>query len=223
MQKHIDEIVKSYAEDDYVLDVALYVRVSTASQHTENQIWELKEICSRNRWNIVEIYDETASGVLGANHKNRTELKRLLDDAGRKKFDKVVVWSVDRIGRSMKHLVNVLSQLKDIGCDIYSYKQSIDTSTTMGSSFFHMIGIFAELENNMRKERQKIGIRRALDNGAKFGRKSIMTDKLVQSVVNLRNQGQSIRKIASALKISTGTVQNACAKMVVKNAVRESA
>ena len=223
MQKHIDEIVKSYAEDDYVLDVALYVRVSTASQHTENQIWELKEICSRNRWNIVEIYDETASGVLGVNHKNRTELKRLLDDAGRKKFDKVVVWSVDRIGRSMKHLVNVLSQLKDIGCDIYSYKQSIDTSTTMGSSFFHMVGIFAELENNMRAERQKIGIRRALDNGAKFGRKSIMTDKLVQSVVNLRNQGQSIRKIASALKISTGTVQNACAKMVVKNAVRESA
>ena len=223
MKKHIDEIVSSYAEDDYVLDVALYVRVSTASQHTENQIWELKEICSRNRWNIVEIYDETASGVLGVNHKNRTELKRLLDDAGRKKFDKVVVWSVDRIGRSMKHLVNVLSQLKDIGCDIYSYKQSIDTSTTMGSSFFHMIGIFAELENNMRKERQKIGIRRALDNGAKFGRKSIMTDKLVQSVVNLRNQGQSIRKIASALKISTGTVQNACAKMVVKNAVRESA
>ncbi len=203
------------------MKVAIYVRVSTQHQTTENQLVELHEVCDRNDWEIVEEYNETISGTKGINE--RTELNRLLIDAGRKKFDKVVVWSVDRVGRSMKHLVTVLSQLKDLGCDIYSYKQAIDTSTTMGSSFFHMVGIFAELENNMRKERQKIGIRRALDNGAKFGRKSIMTDKLVKSVVDLRNQGQSIRKIASALKISTGTVQNACAKMVVKNAVRESA
>ena len=210
MKKHIDEIVKSYAEDDYVLDVALYVRVSTASQHTENQIWELKEICSRNRWNIVEIYDETASGVLGANHKNRTELKRLLDDAGRKKFDKVVVWSVDRIGRSMKHLVNVLSQLKDIGCDIYSYKQSIDTSTTMGSSFFHMIGIFAELENNMRAERQRIGIKRALENGAKFGRKTKLDKATISTISDMRKQGQSIRKIAKQVNLGIATVHKVC-------------
>ena len=203
------------------MKVAIYVRVSTQHQTTENQLVELHEVCDRNDWEIVEEYNETISGTKGINE--RTELNRLLIDAGRKKFDKVVVWSVDRVGRSMKHLVTVLSQLKDLGCDIYSYKQAIDTSTTMGSSFFHMVGIFAELENNMRAERQRIGIKRALENGAKFGRKSIMTDKLVQSVVNLRNQGQSIRKIASALKISTGTVQNACAKMVVKNAVRESA
>ena len=199
-QKHID---------DYVLDVALYVRVSTSSQHTENQIWELKEICSRNRWNIVEIYDETASGVLGANHKNRTELKRLLDDAGRKKFDKVVVWSVDRIGRSMKHLVNVLSQLKDIGCDIYSYKQAIDTSTTMGSSFFHMVGIFAELENNMRAERQKIGIRRALENGAKFGRKTKLTDDKLREITRLRETGLSYNKISKEVGLGHATVYKA--------------
>ncbi len=203
------------------MKVAIYVRVSTQHQTTENQLVELHEVCDRNDWEIVEEYNETISGTKGINE--RTELNRLLIDAGRKKFDKVVVWSVDRVGRSMKHLVTVLSQLKDLGCDIYSYKQAIDTSTTMGSSFFHMVGIFAELENNMRAERQRIGIKRALENGAKFGRKSIMTDKLVKSVVDLRNQGQSIRKIASALKISTGTVQNACAKMVVKNAVRESA
>ena len=119
----------------------------------------------------------------------------------------MVVWSVDRVGRSMKHLVTVLSQLKDLGCDIYSYKQAIDTSTTMGSSFFHMVVIFAELENNMRIERQKIGIRRALENGAKFGRKSIMTDKLVQSVVDLRRRGLSMRGIATELDVSTTIVQ----------------
>ena len=225
MKKHIERMVKSYAEDDVledsVLDVAVYVRVSTSGQTTENQLIELTEVCERNKWHITNVYNETVSGTKGVDE--RAELNRLMQDASRKKFSKVVVWSVDRVGRSMKHLVTVLSQLKDLGCDIYSYKQAIDTSTTMGSSFFHMVGIFAELENNMRKERQKIGIRRALDNGAKFGRKSIMTDKLVQSVVDLRNQGQSIRKIASVLKISTGTVQNACAKMVVKNTVRESA
>jgi len=209
-------MVKSYREDDeldFVLDIALYVRVSTSSQHTENQIYELKEICKRNRWNIVEIYDETISGTKGVNE--RAELNRMLEDATRKKFSKIVVWSVDRLSRSMKSLVNVLSQLKDIDCDIYSYQQGIDTSTTMGSSFFHMIGIFSELENNIRKERQSIGIKRALENGAKFGRKSIMSDKLVKSVVDLRNQGLSMRKIATELDISTFVVQKSLKTSVI--------
>ena len=187
------------------MKVAIYVRVSTQHQTTENQLVELHEVCDRNDWEIVEEYNETISGTKGINE--RTELNRLLIDAGRKKFDKVVVWSVDRVGRSMKHLVTVLSQLKDLGCDIYSYKQAIDTSTTMGSSFFHMVGIFAELENNMRAERQKIGIKRAIDNGAKFGRKSIMTDKLVQSVIDLRRKGLSMRGIATELDVSTTVVQ----------------
>ena len=209
MNKHIERMVKSYAEDDVledtVLDVAVYVRVSTSGQTTENQLIELTEVCERNKWHITNIYNETISGTKRVDE--RVELNRMLQDASRKKFTKVVVWSVDRVGRSMKHLVTVLSQLKDLGCDIYSYKQAIDTSTTMGSSFFHMVGIFAELENNMRAERQKIGIRRALDNGAKFGRKSIMTDKLVQSVVDLRRRGLSMRGIATELDVSTTIVQ----------------
>jgi len=209
MKKHIERMVKSYEDDDAledtVLDVAVYVRVSTSGQTTENQLIELSEVCDRNKWHITNVYNETISGTKGVDE--RAELNRLLQDASRKKFSKVVVWSVDRVGRSMKHLVTVLSQLKDLGCDIYSYKQAIDTSTTMGSSFFHIVGIFAELENNMRAERQKIGIRRALDNGAKFGRKSIMTDKLVQSVIDLRRKGLSMRGIATKLDVSTTVVQ----------------
>ena len=212
MNKHIEQMVKSYADDelgytldDAVLDVAVYVRVSTSGQTTENQLIELVEVCDRNKWHITNVYNETVSGTKGVDE--RAELNRLMQDASRKKFSKVVVWSVDRVGRSMKHLVTVLSQLKDLGCDIYSYKQAIDTSTTMGSSFFHMVGIFAELENNMRAERQKIGIRRALENGAKFGRKSIMTDALVQSVVDLRRKGLSMRGVATELNVSTTIVQ----------------
>jgi DNA invertase Pin-like site-specific DNA recombinase len=140
--------------------VAMYVRVSTQQQTTENQLLELYEVCERNDWTVVDEYNETVSGTKGVSE--RSELHRMLKDASRKKFDKVVVWSVDRVGRSMKHLVSVLSQLKDLDVDIYSYKQGIDTSTTMGSSFFHMVGIFSELENNMRRERQVIGIKRAL-------------------------------------------------------------
>ena len=218
MNKHIEQIVKSYVEDDYVLedavlDVAIYVRVSTSSQTTENQLIELAEVCERNKWHITNVYNETISGTKGVDE--RDELNRMMQDASRKKFDKIVVWSVDRLGRSMKHLVNVLSQMKDVGVDVYSYKQGIDTSTTMGSSFFHMVGIFAELENNMRKERQKIGIRRALDNGAKFGRKSIMTDELVQSVVDLRRKGLSMRGVATELNVSTTIVQKSLKQSVI--------
>ena len=214
VEKHIERMVDLQKDDlsenrpaDAVLDVAVYVRVSTSGQTTENQLIELSEVCERNKWHITNVYNETVSGTKGIDE--RAELNRMMQDASRKQFSKVVVWSVDRVGRSMKHLVTVLSQLKDLGCDIYSYKQAIDTSTTMGSSFFHMVGIFAELENNMRAERQKIGIRRALDNGAKFGRKSIMTDKLIKSVVRLRESSLSMRKIATQLDISTATVQKA--------------
>ena len=112
MNKHIEQIVKSYAEDDYVLedavlDVAIYVRVSTSSQTTENQLIELAEVCERNKWHITNVYNETISGTKGVDE--RAELNRLMQDASRKRFSKVVVWSVDRVGRSMKHLVNVLS------------------------------------------------------------------------------------------------------------------
>jgi DNA invertase Pin-like site-specific DNA recombinase len=213
MQNHIEKIVKSYENDEYVLDVAIYVRVSTASQTTENQLIELTEVCERNKWHITNIYNETISGTKSVDE--RAELNRMLQDASRKKFSKVVVWSVDRVGRSMKHLVTVLSQLQDLGCDIYSYKQAIDTSTTMGTSFFHMVGIFAELENNMRAERQKIGIRRSLENGAKFGRKTLITDKLVQKVVDLRHQGLSMRGIATELDVFTTIVQKSLKMSIV--------
>jgi len=129
-----------------------------------------------------------------------------MKDASRKKFDKIVVWSVDRLSRSMTHLVNVLSQMKDVGVDIYSYKQGIDTSTTMGSSFFQMVGIFAELENTMRKERQSIGIKRAKSQGVKFGRKDVVDEDIELRIVELRHKKKSIRYIAKDTGISVGRV-----------------
>ena len=103
------------------MNVAIYVRVSTQQQTTENQLLELYEVCERNDWTVVEEYNETVSGTKG--QSDREELNRMMIDASRRKFEKVVVWSVDRIGRDMKHLVSVLSQMKDLNVDLYSYKQ----------------------------------------------------------------------------------------------------
>jgi DNA invertase Pin-like site-specific DNA recombinase len=212
MKKHIERMVKSYVEDDAledtVLDVAIYVRVSTSSQTTENQLIELSEVCERNKWHITNVYNETISGTKGLDE--RAELNRMMLDASRKKFDKVVVWSVDRLGRSMKHLISVLSQLDDLGIDVFSFAQGIDTSTTFGKSMFQMVGIFAELENNMRAERQRIGIKRAIDNGAKFGRKTKLDEATISTISDMRKQGQSIRKIAKQVNLGIATVHKVC-------------
>ena len=195
------------------MKVAIYVRVSTIQQTTENQLLELYEVCERNDWSVVEEYNETVSGTKGVN--DRKELERMLKDASRKKFDKVVIWSVDRLGRSMKHLVSVLSQLKDLDVDIYSYKQGIDTSTTMGSSFFHMVGIFAELENNMRRERQIIGIKRALKDDIKFGRKDVVDEDKEYQIWQLRTICKSIRAIAKGVGISVGRTHKVCSSLSI--------
>ena len=195
------------------MKVAIMVRVSTIHQTTENQLLELYEVCERNDWSVVEEYNETVSGTKGVN--DRKELERMLKDASRKKFDKLVIWSVDRLGRSMKHLVSVLSQLKDLDIDIYSYKQGIDTSTTMGSSFFHMVGIFAELENNMRRERQIVGIKRALKDGVKFGRKDVVDEDVEYEIMKLRQKGKSYRKIADRVGISHTRVAQQCKSMSI--------
>ena len=175
----------------------------------------LIDVCNRHKWQITEVYEETISGTKGVDE--RYELNRMMHDACLKKFDKVVVWSVDRLGRSMNHLVSVLSQLDELNVDVFSYVQGIDTSTQFGKSMFQMVGIFAELENNMRKERQSIGIKRALDNGAKFGRKSIMNDELIKKINNLREEGHSMRNIANECDVSTTIVQKA-----IKNTVRNT-
>jgi len=195
------------------MKIGVYVRASTQQQTTENQLLELYEVCERNDWTIVDEYNETVSGTKGVN--DRKELDRMLKDASRKKFQKVVVWSVDRVGRSMKHLVSVLSQLKDLDIDIYSYKQGIDTSTTMGSSFFHMVGIFAELENNMRRERQIVGIKRALKDGVKFGRKDVVDEDKEYQIWQLRTKGKSIRAIAKEVGISVGRTHKVCSSLSI--------
>ena len=183
--------------------VGVYLRVSTAQKQTTlNQRMELDEVCKRNDWNIVEYYDETISGTKSID--DRKELKRLLKDASSGLFDMVVVFSVCRVARSMKHLVSVMTHLDEVGCDIYSHQQGIRTDTSMGRMFFQIMGCLSEVENSIRLDRQLIGIKRAKSQGIKFGRPKIVDEDMELKIVELRHKGKSVRAIAKNVGISVG-------------------
>ena len=183
--------------------VGVYLRVSTSQKQTTlNQRMELEEVCKRNDWNIVEVYDETISGTKSID--DRKELKRMLKDASSKCFDMVVIFSACRIARSMKHLVSVMTHLDEVGCDIYSHQQGIRTDTRMGRMFFQLCGVMAEVENSIRLDRQKIGIKRAKSQGIKFGRPKVVDEEMELKIVELRHKGKSVRQIAKNVGISVG-------------------
>src|SRR6516164_5790868 len=127
---------------------AIYLRVSTSGQTTDNQRLELERVAQQRGWQIVGLYED--AGISGAKGRDkRPEFDRLLKDASRGKFDIVAAWSVDRLGRSLKDLVAFLSDLQATGRDLYLHQQSIDTSTPSGRAMFGMLGVFAEFERGM--------------------------------------------------------------------------
>ncbi|MEH6715446.1 recombinase family protein [Parasphingorhabdus flavimaris] len=193
---------------------ALYVRVSTDGQTTENQRRELKEVADKSGWKIVEIYED--AGISGAKGRDkRPAFNKLLQDATRRKFDMVAAWSVDRLGRSMPDLVGFLNELKALNIDLYLQQQALDTSTPAGRAFFQMLGIFAEFERSMIQERVKAGLARARAESPAVreakGKKAIGRPQLSQrkrrEIIHAREGGLSIRKTAASAKVSTATVQ----------------
>ena len=183
--------------------VGVYLRVSTSQKQTTlNQRIELEDVCRRNDWNIVEVYDETISGTKSID--DRKELKRMLKDASSKYFDMVVVFSVCRIARSLSHLTSVMTHLDEIGCDIYSHQQGIRTDTSMGRMFFQLCGVMSEVEMSIRRDRQMIGIKRAKSQGVKFGRPKVVDEDMELKIVELRHKGKSVRAIAKNVGISVG-------------------
>jgi DNA invertase Pin-like site-specific DNA recombinase len=183
--------------------VALYCRVSTAQQDDAAQHQELVALCERCGWTIVQTYRETVSGTKGIDH--RPELKKLLQAARRRQFQKVVVWSADRLARSMRHLVAVLGELHDVGVELFSYRQGVDTATPMGAMLWQFLGIFAEFEHGIRRERQALGIAKAKARGVRFGRPRVSVAKR-REILALREQGMGINKIARSLHVGTGSV-----------------
>ena len=187
------------------LKVALYLRVSTSNQTTENQRIDLEKVAINRGWHIVDTFrDDGISGVKG--RSERPALDRMLKDAVRGKFDLIAVWSIDRLGRSLQHLIETVNELQAVGVDLYMHQQAIDTTTPAGNLAFSIFGAFSEFERSLIRERVKAGLDRAKRNGTKLGRPSNLNPSVAAAITALRAKDHSIRKIAAHLRVGTGTV-----------------
>ncbi len=187
------------------MKVAIYARVSTNEQTTENQVRELTKWADRAGHEVVTIYDD--NGVSGAKGREyRKEFDKLLKGAVRREFDLVAAWSVDRLGRSLQDLVGFLQELHGAGVDLYLHQQALDTTTPGGKAMFQMMGVFAEFERSMISERVKSGLARAKSNGKILGRPKVSKQREAQ-IMKLREDGMGILRIGKELGVGTSTVQ----------------
>ena len=187
--------------------VAIYLRVSTAEQNTRNQRRDLKAAAERHGWSVADFYeDEGISGAKGRD--DRPGLDAMLKAVTRREFDMVAAWSVDRLGRSLTGLLDVLGELHANGVGLYLHQQGLDTTTPSGRAMFQMMGVFAEFERAIIRERVKAGIARARAEGVKLGRKSIEeTDaKKTSAIRALLARKTGIRRIARDLGVGVGTI-----------------
>ncbi|WFU44137.1 recombinase family protein [Bradyrhizobium sp. CB82] len=185
--------------------VGIYLRVSTNGQTTENQRRELEAVAARSGWEIVGIYED--AGISGAKGRDeRPGFDRLLKDATARKINMIAAWSVDRLGRSLQHLVGFLTDLRALGCNLYLHQQALDTSTPSGRAMFQMCGVFAEFERGMIRERVNAGLARARAKGTKLGRRPVKSAIEVR-IRELKAEGMGILKIGRTVGVGTSVVQ----------------
>ena len=185
--------------------VALYARVSTDGQTTENQLLELRAVAERNGWEITKEYvDHGISGSKG--RTERPELDAMLKASVRKEFDLIMSWSVDRLGRSLQHLLEFLTEIHSKNVDLYLHQQGIDTTTPAGKAMFQMLGVFSEFERSMIQERVKAGLERAKANGKTLGRPKV-SSKTEDAIRKHRGEGMGIKKTAKTVGVGVGVVQ----------------
>jgi DNA invertase Pin-like site-specific DNA recombinase len=197
--------------------IAIYARTSTADdQTTENQIRELQDVAQRHGWVIMKVYDD--NGISGSvPREQRPAMKALLRAVVRREIEMVAAWAVDRLGRSLIDLLGLLSELHAKKIDLYLHQQGLDTSTPAGKAMFQMLGVFAEFERAMIRDRVRSGIARARVTGTKsgkaIGRPAVPneTNERIRALV-LAGSG-SQREIAAQLGVSRGAVYRVCAEL----------
>ena len=187
------------------MKVAIYARVSTSDQTTENQVRELTDWADRAGHEVVTVYDD--NGVSGAKGREyRKEFDKLLKGAVRREFDLVAAWSVDRLGRSLQDLIGFLQDLHGAGVDLYLHQQALDTTTPRGKAMFQMMGVFAEFERSMISERVKAGLARTKAKGTKLGRPKT-SPQTERQIRKLRSKGMGMLAIGKELGVGTSVVQ----------------
>jgi DNA invertase Pin-like site-specific DNA recombinase len=182
--------------------VAVYLRVSTSGQTLATQKRDLSDAARRHGWKVVAIYSDKASGKSA----RRPGYDELMAGVGRRRFDMVAAWSVDRLGRSLHQLVAFLGELRAKSVDLYLHAQGIDTSTPGGAAMFQMLGVFAEFERAIIVERVKAGQARARAEGRSLGRPKVdgKRDAIARTLIS---SGAGIIKAAKAAGVGVSVAQ----------------
>jgi len=184
--------------------VAIYGRVSTVAQSSDIQLKECRLFAERSGYEIVHEYCDIISGTTSKDE--REALGRLLEDAFARKFDAVIVYSIDRLGRSLKNCLDILDTLREHRIQFISIKQQIDTGSSVGKLIFEIFASLASYERTQILERTALGRERARARGVRFGRPSKMNSSVTQAVRLLREKGAGIKEIAKSLQIGIGSV-----------------
>jgi DNA invertase Pin-like site-specific DNA recombinase len=189
---------------------AIYLWVSTGEQTTDNQRQALLETAEAHGWEVVATYED--AGISAAKGRDkRPGLDAMLKDATRRKFDVVMAWSVDRLGRSLIDLVSSLEEMHEASVDLYLHQQAIDTTTKAGKAMYQMCGVFAEFERSIIQDRVKAGIARVRAGGkTKSGRpigRPTISSKTEQAIRDHLKAGTGILKTARLVGVGSGTVQ----------------
>jgi DNA invertase Pin-like site-specific DNA recombinase len=194
--------VKGIQERETMIRVATYQRVSTADQHVENQTQELRRYVTARGWTLAREYAD--SGVSGA-ATSRPALDELLRDAKRRRFDAVVVWSLDRLGRNLKHLITLLDDFQALGIAFISLKEGLDWTTPAGRLQAQLLGMISEFERARIAERVRVGMTRAKSSGKHVGRPAgaEVSDANMIAVAHL-----SVRQAAAQLGVSKSWIAN---------------
>jgi len=182
--------------------VTIYARVSTKEQSVEMQLRDLKRYAKDRHLAVAKVYEEKASGA----NTDRPQFQRLLDDVRKRRTDAVLIWKLDRLVRSTRELLNRLEEFRTLGVELISYTENIDTSTAAGKALFSMVAVFAEFENDIRRERITAGMELAKAKGKRIGRPALPYSHVVQ-IKQLRKDGLSDSEIVRRTGKSRNTIK----------------
>jgi DNA invertase Pin-like site-specific DNA recombinase len=195
--------------------VAIYLRVSTKKQTTDNQRVALETWAVRAGHTVTAVYED--HGFSGSKTSaQRPEMSKMLKAAVRREFDQVAVWSIDRLGRSLQDLLATLDTFRSTKTELFVHQQAIDTTTPAGKALFGMCGVFAEFEREIIRERVIAGVERCQEakaegkiitkSGKWFGKQPVAQSKIDAATAALREPGASVRKVAALTGLSVGKV-----------------
>jgi DNA invertase Pin-like site-specific DNA recombinase len=183
----------------------IYLRVSRDDQTTENQRLVLERVAGHRGWLITETYED--AGISGAKgREQRPAFDAMLRDAVRRRFDTLMVWSIDRLGRSVLHVANALAELDAAGIRLYCDREGIDSSTPMGRAMIQMASVFGEQERSMLRSRVLAGLERVRQQGKRLGRPKV-SPKVENAIRTHLSAGNGILKVAALVGVGSGTVQ----------------